>query len=109
MKLIHFYFATGFVEEVIAENYDDPKKNSTNKIVQGPAPKPAPVLSRFHRLGHYGCPNKVNAYHKCSQFCVTKWGRGHTQPDPSYNKKRMRMLKKYPLPSGWTEIFDPGR
>jgi polyglutamine-binding protein 1 len=29
-------------------------------------------------------------------------------PDPKYNKKRLRMLKKYPLPPNWTEIFDAG-
>jgi len=120
-----------FVEEVIAENYDDPV-TPDNKVSSIPPP-PQPVslssssmvesssnyhssmkkssstsLTKFHRMGHYGCPNKSNIYHSCNQFCVTRWGRGKTQPSTEYNRRRLKMLKKYPLSSTWIEVYDPG-
>jgi hypothetical protein len=109
-----------FVEEVIAESYDDPKHGTggsggPSSSSGGPPlgllankSKPSSGISKFHRMGHYGCPNKVNIYHTCTQFCVTRWGRGKTIPAPQYNTRRLKMLKKYPLPSTWIEIYDPG-
>lgn len=100
----------GFVEEVIAESYDDPKTVST-------APKSKATLekernkentTKLIRLGHHGCPNKSNVYHTCSNFCVKYWGIGKIQPDGKYDVRRRKMLKKYPLPAGWIEVFDSG-
>ncbi len=60
-------------------------------------------------LGHPGCPNKWNAYHECSTWCVTHWGLGKTEPDPEYLAKYKAMMRKYgPLPEGWKEHYDPG-
>lgn len=58
--------------------------------------------------GHYGCPNKSNIYHECTTFCEERWGQGIIDPDPSYMRKKQRMLLKYPLPENWVEIYDPG-
>lgn len=58
--------------------------------------------------GHKGCPNKYNIYHKCSLFCVNRWGDGHVEPSRDYIKRYKRLLRRYPLPKGWTEMYDPG-
>lgn len=58
--------------------------------------------------GHYACPNKTNIYHSCTQYCVSRWGRGHVTPNADYNRRRILMLKRFPLPVGWIEIYDPG-
>jgi hypothetical protein len=130
------------VEEVIAENYDEPalignekgqstttttvpssstsippstpllglnnRKAPTSSFGSGGSSSSSSALSKFQRLGHYGCPNKHNIHHACTQFCVTRWGRGKSQPSSEYNKRRLKMLKKYPLPSAWIEVYDPG-
>jgi len=105
-----------FVEEVIAESYDDPKAagGSGGSIsLHGPTlanrnKVGASGIEKFQRLGHYGCPNKVNIYHNCTEYCVRRWGRGKVQPSVIDNKRRARMLKKYPMPPGWIEVYDPG-
>jgi len=97
---------SGYVEEVIAESYDDPKSTVTSSSTK-PSSKGA-TLTKFHKLGHYGCPNKSNMYHNCTQYCVSRWGRGKGQPESKYNARRLKMLKKYPLPSNWTEVYDAG-
>lgn len=107
----------GYVEEVIAENYDDPEPIPPPTLAAN-IPKPsarstpsstaANLTHTFHRVGHIGCPNKCSIYHICSKYCVTRYGRGKPTPDPKTNSRRLRMLKKYPLPKGWAEIYDPG-
>jgi len=101
------------VEEVIAESYDDKGVMSDGatalqKRLLGLQPLPDPEVSKFHRMGHSGCPNKSNQYHVCSQFCVTFWGRGRRETPSGYNAKRLAMLKKYPLPAGWVEVYESG-
>lgn len=58
--------------------------------------------------GYSGCPNKYNVYHECTAFCEEKWGQGFIEPDPSYMRKKQRMLLNYPLPENWVEVYDPG-
>lgn len=53
------------------------------------------------------CPNTVNTYHECNDFCVSNWGAKDFSQQPNDDRKRIRMLKKYPLPSGWVEVGDP--
>ncbi|XP_055913596.1 uncharacterized protein LOC129947173 [Eupeodes corollae] len=58
--------------------------------------------------GYKGCPNKYNIYHKCNLYCVTRWGTGVLEPEKEYLKRKARLSRKYPLPKGWKEIYDPG-
>ena len=89
-------------EEVIAEDYDDNEKatdNHQNGIDQDSDELKEPWI---------GCPNKWNIYHDCTKFCREHWGNGKEQPSPKTERKRLYMLKRYPLPEGWEEIYDPG-
>lgn len=58
--------------------------------------------------GYKCCPNKYNVWHKCTLFCVNRWGEGIAKPSPEYMKRYKRLIKKYPLPKGWVEMYDPG-
>ncbi|XP_004536388.1 uncharacterized protein LOC101461416 [Ceratitis capitata] len=58
--------------------------------------------------GHRGCPNKYNIWHKCTLFCVNRWGDGKVEPSREYMRRYKRLRRKYPLPKGWTERYDPG-
>uniref|UniRef100_A0A0N5ARX4 WW domain-containing protein n=1 Tax=Syphacia muris TaxID=451379 RepID=A0A0N5ARX4_9BILA len=89
------------VEEVIAENYDletttgqgnDRKKSGRNDA------------------GAPGCPNKWNPYHYCVQFCYEHWkdGTSENKLPQKYTEQRLKVLKKYPLPPGWKEVYDAG-
>lgn len=80
-------------EEIIAENYDDDSQQIENKAAGAP-----------------GCPNKNNPFHICVEWCWDHWGDGTPEDriDPDYNRKRLRMLRLYPLPTPWKEIYDPG-
>jgi len=105
----------GYVEEVIAENYDDPVDSppaagASKGTIPTPVKSTQPLgaISNFHRLGHVGCPNKCSIYHVCSKYCVTKYGRGRPNPEPRYNARRLKMLRKYQIPKGWAEIYDAG-
>uniref|UniRef100_A0A5S6QPQ6 Polyglutamine-binding protein 1 n=1 Tax=Trichuris muris TaxID=70415 RepID=A0A5S6QPQ6_TRIMR len=87
-------------EEIIAESYDDGR----SKRVGSHDRKQALFT------GAPGCPNKSNPYHLCTDYCFDRWGEGlpTSLVDPSYMRRRRRMLKKYPLPDGWQEAYDPG-
>jgi hypothetical protein len=39
-------------------------------------------------------------------LCLNRYGIKHYTPDPATEKRRRRMLKKYPLPSTWREVPD---
>ncbi|XP_067634865.1 polyglutamine-binding protein 1 [Eurosta solidaginis] len=58
--------------------------------------------------GHRGCPNKYNIWHKCTLFCVNRWGDGKTEPSREYMRRYKRLRRKYPLPKGWSDRYDPG-
>lgn len=96
-------------EEVIAENYDSnfksnavvPNYNQENEEVTS-------IQADKHFKGHSGCPNKWNVYHECTSFCIRQWGKGKVIPDLIYMRKFNRLMAKYPLPSNWKEVYDPG-
>ncbi|KFM72793.1 Polyglutamine-binding protein 1, partial [Stegodyphus mimosarum] len=90
-------------EEVIAEDYDDNEK-TTDSYQNGVESDEIVDLKE----PWMGCPNKWNIYHECSKFCKENWGSGKEQPSPKTERKRLLMLKKYPLPDGWEEVYDPG-
>ncbi|VDP41786.1 unnamed protein product [Soboliphyme baturini] len=85
----------GDAEEVIAENYDDENPEGAKRKSGSSAS---------------GCPNKWCPFHLCTDYCFDHWGDGveEHRVDPVYNRKRLRMLRKYPLPESWTEVYDPG-
>ncbi|XP_017490820.1 PREDICTED: uncharacterized protein LOC108379011 [Rhagoletis zephyria] len=58
--------------------------------------------------GHRGCPNKYNIWHKCTLFCVNRWGDGKSEPSREYMRRYKRLRRKYPLPKGWADRYDPG-
>jgi len=60
--------------------------------------------------GAPGCPNKCNPFHICVQWCWDYWNDGTSEDriNLDYNRKRLRMLRLYPLPTSWKEIYDPG-
>lgn len=94
-------------EEVFAESYDkeDDDKIDTNEKYRGGAP---------------GCPNKYNYYHICSDFCFDHWREGYPEHtlvfifnnffrlSEKYIELRKKMLREYPLPNGWKEVYDAG-
>lgn len=96
-------------EEVIAEDYDNQKKDTINNNVND-FEYGEEFMGNLEKklMGHFGCPNKYNIYHECTSYCEERWGQGHKEPDPAYVRKKQRMLLKYPLPENWAEIYDPG-
>lgn len=111
-------------EEVIAEDYDEmetedksgPEKyhhlmDSTNKRTEDNF-----WLERMRArmgegssvLGYKGCPNKYNIWHKCTLYCVNRWEEGKSEPSHEYLRRYKRLRRKYPLPKGWNEVYDPG-
>ncbi|KAH9494525.1 hypothetical protein Btru_042349 [Bulinus truncatus] len=109
------------VEEVFAEDYDDPSKPDSSAPVQHPiVAKIAPQLSQgvIDIVGDgplffetTACPNRSNPYHECVPYCKNRYGMREWDPDIDALKRRERMLRKYPLPEGWVEVgdFDTGR
>uniref|UniRef100_A0A0N4UDS8 Polyglutamine-binding protein 1 n=1 Tax=Dracunculus medinensis TaxID=318479 RepID=A0A0N4UDS8_DRAME len=85
-------------EEIIAESYD-------SELTTG-------LQKKNEAVGSFavGCPNKWNPYHYCVQFCYDYWKDGLSEKKlpQKYTEQRLKALKKYPLPSGWKEVYDPG-
>lgn len=106
---------TAPTEEIIAEDYDEVEE--THDYEYQPVKKPTENYwsQRIKRriidgnvTGCAGCPNKYNIYHKCSLFCINTYGDRKVEASPEYNRRRARLLKKYPLAKDWKEIFDHG-
>ncbi|XP_048742628.1 polyglutamine-binding protein 1-like [Ostrea edulis] len=96
------------IEEVFAEDYDDPVKENT-------APPPADLemdtsvdnQTKSLVFEVSACPNRYNKYHTCVEYCMKRWGSQRFEPAPTMIRKRDRMLRRYPLPEGWEEVADP--
>ncbi|CAB4057920.1 PQBP1 [Lepeophtheirus salmonis] len=87
-------------EEVIAESYDNEDEPEVTK---------KSITDKTKFMGYPGCPNKVNPYHMCSLFCLSRWGKGKLKPDDrDYKAKYEAMMKKIHLPEHWKEKYDPG-
>ncbi|VDN21823.1 unnamed protein product [Gongylonema pulchrum] len=89
-------------EEVIAENYD--------ADVPGAGAPGARKKAEKNASGAPGCPNKWNPYHYCVQFCYDRWkdGTSENRLSSKYLEQRAKILRKYPLPNGWKEVYDAG-
>uniref|UniRef100_A0A183CPC9 WW domain-containing protein n=1 Tax=Globodera pallida TaxID=36090 RepID=A0A183CPC9_GLOPA len=85
-------------EEVFAENYDqdDGSKSEFSR--------------EKYRGGAPGCPNKHIPVHVCTEFCFDHWQEGYPENRLSekYLEQRKKMLRNYPLPKDWVEIYDAG-
>lgn len=105
-------------EEIIAEDYDDVEEPYEYNHDFQPQTKKVQENFWSERLkrrivdgsggGYRGCPNKYNIYHKCTLFCINKFGDGVLEPTKSYSKRKSRLLRRYPLPADWKEVFDYG-
>lgn len=108
-----FQFLADEVEEVFAEDYDDPVKEAEYaKPADIPEPQSEEEEDEEEEDGpliHHipACPNRSNKYHTCVDYCKEKWGMKEFQKDSDMTRKRDRMLGKYPLPDGWLEVADP--
>lgn len=100
------------VEEVFAEDYDDHTAEEAPVFSNsGPAPsKPSADsedLPKEYIHEAPACPNIVNPYHQCTDYCRDKYGFKQFKPIASLDAKRAKMLDKYPLPPEWVEVGDP--
>lgn len=106
-------------EEIIAEDYDEVDESRPADLdYEYPTQNKKPPNFWSERLkrrivdgsinGYKGCPNKFNIYHKCSSFCVNTFGDGIKEPPKSYTRRKARLLRKYPLPKDWKEVYDEG-
>ncbi|KAH3818731.1 polyglutamine-binding protein 1-like [Dreissena polymorpha] len=97
------------VEEVFAEDYDDPKKDEPVSPTVGlEAPVNQTTIEEYDNVIREvpACPNRINPYHECSEYCRIRWGLKVWSPTTEMICKRDRMLRKYPLPPEWKEIPD---
>lgn len=103
-------------EEIIAEDYDDaeePSQYDYDEPVRKRRDNPwteniKKRLTAGQIAGYKSCPNKYNIYHKCTLFCVTFWNGKEKMPTEEYFLRKKRLLKRYPLPKNWVEVFDSG-
>lgn len=100
------------VEEVFAEDYDDPSRsevsmeetNPLNHQIQAVTEKPDDEPAIIFQTTC--CPFRPNPYHECLAWCRRKYGLKAWKPEPISIPRRERMLRKYPLPPGWFEVAD---
>lgn len=102
-------------EEIIAENYDEEEESPgfDYEYIRKPEENlwKEKMKTRMTEGGYAGykcCPNKYNIFHKCTVFCMENWTDNTTEPTDEYLKRKKRLLKRYPLPQGWVEIYDSG-
>lgn len=102
-------------EEIIAEDYDEVEEPYDYDYQPAKKPQENFWSERLKRrivdgsvTGCAGCPNKYNIYHKCNLYCVSNYGDGITEPSSNYNRRKVKLLRRYPLPKGWREVFDAG-
>lgn len=102
-------------EEIIAENYDEEEEGPSfdYEYVRKPEENlwKEKMKTRMTEGGYAGykcCPNKYNIFHKCTVFCMENWSESNNEPSDEYLKRKKRLLKRYPLPQGWVEVFDSG-
>lgn len=53
------------------------------------------------------CPNSNSRYHECTEQCKDQFGLRSFTHRLEDERKRLRLLRKYPLPPGWSEVGDP--
>ncbi|XP_033745277.1 polyglutamine-binding protein 1-like [Pecten maximus] len=98
------------VEEVFAEDYDDPTKDLNSHLEEQESPAIIPEPENVGPLvwEDSACPNVDNPYHKCVAYCHERWGMKTFEANEDMLRKRDRMLRQYPLSEGWEEVADAG-
>ncbi|KAI1297193.1 Polyglutamine-binding protein 1 [Halotydeus destructor] len=95
------------LEEVIAEDYDSEKdEDSDSSGSEGEQPAQYESLDEDDVVA--GCPNKYNIYHSCTTFCRERWANGKEAPSSEMERKYQWLIKRYPLPEGWQDVWEPG-
>lgn len=120
-----FGFSVPEKEEIIAESYDrdedgadedegnEPSQYDYDEPVRKRKDNPwteniKKRLNAGQISGYKSCPNKYNIHHKCTLYCVTFWNGKERQPSEEYFLRKKRLLKRFPLPKNWIEVFDSG-
>ncbi|CAF1139519.1 unnamed protein product [Didymodactylos carnosus] len=85
-------------EEVIAESYDEREEHN--------AKHDESVDSGIALEECINCPNRSNPYHECVDYCKKRYGFKRYTPDPETDRRRRKMLKRYPLSENWREVPD---
>lgn len=107
-------------EEVFAENYDESEESSDssededqsdnddseNSDKNETESKNSEAIKPKESLKNNDCPNTNNPYHECTSYCRKKYGEKIFEPHPVMEKRRIRMLKIYPLLPNWKEVPD---
>ena len=107
---------TEYQEEVIAEDYDDEGDSDSGSQNQGKPttsdlpsfPGPASLFAKRSLPPVDGCPNKINLYHDCSDYCCTRYGCGKEVPSPRTERRYRNLVKRFPLPIEWQDVWEPG-
>jgi len=112
------------VEEVIAEDYDDRHEPHSliDTVSLGKTDRTTHALvshdiddEEFEDMETTDglvyeallCPNRSNSYHACTEYCRQRWGCKRFKPDTSVADRHERLLRRYPVPTGWCEVGDP--
>ena len=99
-------------EEVIAENYDDDDdekgESDENDDDEDESDEESGPVSCDKIPTVRGCPNKTNLYHDCSDYCLRTYGSGEDVPSPTTERKYRILLRRFPLPIGWQDVWEPG-
>jgi len=92
-------------EEVFAESYDErDDHHSSSTLPKKSNLSTTDIQIEFEEC--IKCPNKWNPYHTCVEYCKKRYGVKNYTSDSATEKRRRKMLKKYPLPSNWREVPD---
>lgn len=92
-------------EEVIAEDHDSETSESSDEGTEAGSSSRRSYKTIQTVLG---CPNKVNLFHDCTEYCQEKYGHGQEVPSPRTERKYRRLLKRFPLPLDWLDVWEPG-
>ena len=107
-------------EEVIAEDYDDeeekeeedkasvPRHQEPSVTIPAPSQHYSSFLGKHSLLPVSGCPNKINVYHDCSDYCASRFGNGKEVPSPRTERRYRKLIKRFPLPNEWQDVWEPG-
>lgn len=94
-------------EEVIAEDYDneDEDRETSDQTKEG-GDQESVACKKIATVT--GCPNKTNLYHDCTEYCLKTYGAGQEVPSPTTERKYRNLLRRFPLPNGWQDVWEPG-
>lgn len=96
-------------EEVIAEDHDSDADDDSDSDEQDDGSQRPSVRKKYKPMSSViGCPNKVNIYHDCTEYCQERYGKGKVCPSPRTERKYRTLLKRFPLPLKWLDVWEPG-